>query len=102
MEPILYLILGHYLADFPLQGEFLANFKGKNNYILACHVLIYSLFIACILQFLGIFAIWKLILLVVSHTLIDYWKCHWTKLNPLTTALYIDQFLHISILFLFV
>jgi hypothetical protein len=100
MTPFLYLILGHYIADFPLQGDFLANFKGKNNYILLCHVLIYALFITAILQFLGIYAVWKMVLLIVSHFVIDYWKCHFApKETALTTSLYIDQSLHIGILY---
>lgn len=99
MSSILYLVLAHYIADFPLQSDFLANMKGTNNYLLFCHVIIYALTVAATLQFLGIFAIWKLVVLLLSHTVIDYWKCHYaSKETALTTSLYIDQGLHLIIL----
>jgi len=99
MSPFLYLVLGHYLADFPLQSDFLATMKGKNNYLLFCHVIMYSLIISAILDLLGLFAIWKLILLILSHTVVDYWKCHYaSKETALTTSLYIDQAAHILVL----
>lgn len=101
MEPKLFLLLAHYLADFPLQGEFLANMKGKNGYLLMCHVLIYSLTVGAFLHFLGLYADWKLFALIISHTLIDYWKCRYApKETALTTALYIDQTAHLLILWL--
>ncbi|WP_312337274.1 DUF3307 domain-containing protein [Anaerospora hongkongensis] len=99
MNPFLYLLLAHYLADFPLQSDFLASMKGKNNYLLLCHVLIYSLLVGAVLDFLGIYALWKLALLIVSHAVIDYWKCHYApKDTALTSGLYIDQTLHVLIL----
>ena len=101
MQPFLWLLLGHYIADFPLQSDFLANMKGKNNYLLLCHVLIYSLTISAILHFLGLYAAWKLAMLIVSHVAIDYWKCRYApKETALTTSLYIDQALHIAVLIL--
>ena len=99
MELGFYLLLAHYLADFPLQGDFLANFKSKNNYLLMCHVIIYSLTVGVFLDYLGLYVTWKLILLIISHTFIDYWKCHYaSKETALTTSLYIDQALHLIVL----
>lgn len=101
MDPLLWLIGGHFIADYPLQGEFLSQMKGKNNYLLLCHVLIYSLFLAAILSYLGLFSYWKLGILIISHTLIDWWKCHKApKETALTTSLYIDQALHGLVLLL--
>jgi len=101
MSEFLYLLLGHYLADFPLQGDFLSGMKGKNNYLLLCHVLIYTLILGAILTFFGMFTTPKLWLLFVSHFTVDYWKCHYApKDTALTTSLYIDQAIHIAMLFL--
>ena len=98
MENILWLLLGHYILDYPLQGEFLAQTKGKYFYSLLAHSMIYGLGMALVLILLGVFATWKAILLVGSHIIIDYKKATAkNKDKALTTYLYIDQFLHIII-----
>ena len=98
MENILWLLLGHYILDYPLQGEFLAQTKGKYFYSLLAHSMIYGLGMALVLNLLGVFATWKAILLVGSHIIIDYKKATAkNKDKALTTYLYIDQFLHIII-----
>lgn len=101
MENILWLVLGHFVCDYPLQGDFLAQTKGKYWYSLLVHSIIYGLGIALILKSLGVFAIWKAIVLVASHIIIDYKKA--TAKNKdlaLKTYLYIDQALHLAINFI--
>lgn len=96
LEGLLWIILAHYIADYPLQGDFLAQTKGKYFYSLLVHSLIYGLTIALCFKLLGAFAIWKVFVLVGSHILIDYKKA--TAKNKdlaLTTYLYIDQALHL-------
>ena len=98
MENILWVLLGHYVCDYPLQGDFLAQTKGKYWYSLLAHSLIYSLGLALVFKLLGVFAIWKVIMLLLTHAFIDYKKA--TAKNKdlaLTTYLYIDQILHIGI-----
>lgn len=98
MEKILWIILAHYIADYPLQGDFLAQTKGKYWYSLLAHSVIYGLTIALVLKLLGLFAIWKAIALIISHMVIDYKKATAkNKEKALTTYLYIDQALHIVI-----
>ena len=98
MENILWIILAHYIADYPLQGDFLAQTKGKYWYSLLAHSVIYGLTIALALKLLGLFAIWKAIALIISHMVIDYKKATAkNKEKALTTYLYIDQALHIVI-----
>ena len=86
------------VLDYPLQGSFLAEFKQKNNYILFVHCAIWALGLSIVLIPLGIFAWWKVIMLLIGHYVIDYWKCRrlykkW-KISDLN-SLYIDQFLHV-------
>ena len=101
MTAWMYLLLAHYLADFPLQGDFLANMKGKNSYLLLCHVLIYSLFVGAVLEYLGLYETWKMCVLLFSHNFIDLWKCKYaSKDTALTTSLYIDQALHLIVLYI--
>ena len=104
------LYFANLVLDYPLQGTFLANFKSKNNYILFVHCAIWALGISIVLLPLGLFAWWKVIMLLVGHFIIDYWKSHRmyvkrdsnqiprdngepTKADYI--ALYIDQCLHV-------
>ena len=105
------LYFANLVLDYPLQGTFLAEYKQKNNYILFVHCAIWALGISIVLLPLGLFAWWKVIMLLVGHFVIDYWKCRglYKKKLPETSipripseptkedlrALYIDQGLHI-------
>ncbi|WP_352419832.1 DUF3307 domain-containing protein [Proteiniborus sp.] len=98
MENILWIILAHYIADYPLQCDFLAQTKGKYWYSLLAHSIIYGLTVALTLNLLGLFATWKAMVLLISHIIIDYKKATAkNKDKALTTYLYIDQALHIAI-----
>lgn len=101
MENILWILLAHYVLDYPLQSDFLAQTKGKYWYSLLAHSMIYGLGMALVFKFLGVFALWKAIVLVVSHIIIDYKKSNAkNKELALTTYLYIDQTLHLAINFI--
>lgn len=98
MKTFLILYLFNLILDYPLQGEFLAKFKSVNNYILFVHSAIWGLGMAFSLELFGLFAWWKLIMLLFGHYAIDYWKCRgiykqWGIKD--WTSLYIDQSLHI-------
>jgi hypothetical protein len=98
VESILWVILAHYVADYPLQGDFLAQTKGKYWYSLLVHSVIYGLTIALCFKLLGLFALWKVAVLIVSHIIIDYKKATAkNKEKALTSYLYIDQSLHLVI-----
>ena len=95
---MLWIILGHYICDYPLQGDFLANTKGKYWYSLLAHSVIYGLGMALVFKFLGVFAIWKAVVLIASHVLIDYKKATAkNKERVLKSYLYVDQLLHLAI-----
>lgn len=98
ISPFLLLLLLHYIADYPLQGSFLAVTKSTQWYSLWAHSVIYGLLISCGLSFLGAYAFWKVLILVGSHIAIDYWKSHAKdKSKQETVDLYIDQASHIII-----
>lgn len=97
-----YVFLAIYFAnlilDYPLQSEFLADYKSKNNYVLFVHSAIWGIGIFLVLISLGLGTIWKLPMLVIGHMLIDAWKCRgwYKKLNIKDWhSLYIDQGLHL-------
>ena len=98
MKELLILYVANFILDYPLQGTFLAEFKSKNNYILFVHCAIWALGLSVVLMPLGLFAWWKVIMLLVGHIAIDYWKCRglYKKWNIKDwTSLYIDQSLHV-------
>lgn len=95
----LILYFSNLVLDYPLQGTFLAEYKAKNNYILFVHCAIWALGLSVVLIPLGLFAWWKVIMLLIGHYIIDYWKCRrlYKKWNISDwNSLYIDQSLHIG------
>lgn len=114
MISFIILYFANLVLDYPLQGNFLSEYKQKNNYVLFVHCAIWGIGLSIVLMLLGLFSWWKLIMLVAGHYLIDYWKCRglykkWPVKRsyddflgeikkPIISdygSLYIDQFLHI-------
>lgn len=85
----------HFIGDYPLQGDFIANMKGKNDFILFCHVAIWTGYISIGLAWFCLFAWWKVAMLLIGHFVIDRWKARKEdKTYALTRDLWIDQALH--------
>lgn len=120
MMNFIILYFANLILDYPLQDSFIKEWKQKNNYILFVHSAIWGLGISIITFYLGIFAWWKVIMFVLGHYIIDYWKCRriykfFPKKKVLSKphikgykdkyekvpiisdimSLYIDQFLHV-------
>lgn len=88
------LMIGHAFADYPLQGDFIANFKspktklGKETvwpYVLGAHCLIHAGFVWAITG-----SVWLAAAEMVAHWFIDIAKCLGF------TNFHIDQWLHIA------
>lgn len=75
MKNLLILYVVNLILDYPLQGTFLAEYKAKNNYILFVHCAIWALGLSLVLIPIGLFAWWKVAMLLIGHFIIDYWKC---------------------------
>jgi len=93
IETLFFLIFLHYLGDFPLQGAYLAENKGKNDYLLFAHSFIWAGTISAGLVYFGMFALWRAMFLVAGHFVIDRWKAR--KTGSGNKELLIDQFLHL-------
>jgi hypothetical protein len=93
-----FVFLGlHALADYPLQGEFLATFKGKNNIAMVAHCAIWTQFIYAGLKYYGLAQSVHLPFLFFGHMYIDEWKCKRAgNGKELTTDLMIDQLAHFA------
>jgi len=97
MQLLFAAMVAHYLGDFPLQGDFLSNFKGKSDYILFCHALIWTGCVCAVLGYFSAFAWWKMAVLLAGHFLIDRWKARKIdKAKALTVDLWIDQAAHFA------
>jgi len=87
------LLVGHALADYPLQGDFLAQAKNRNTplgekywkHALFSHAMIHGGFVLLFTQ-----SIVLAIAEVIIHGITDYFKCE----NKISFN--IDQWIHIS------
>lgn len=99
------LLFGHALADYPLQGDFLARAKNRAAPIpgvpwyqaLGSHAIIHGgcVFIA-LAGLNAIAAIWCGLAEVVAHALIDDAKCTGKLASDPARAFNIDQALHVA------
>lgn len=101
MSDYLWLILGHLLADYPLQPESMSSRKGHDYFVLLVHSAIWALVAGAILTWLGHYQPWKVVFLLVTHFGMDWWKCtRAPQETVMTTSLYLDQAFHLVTLWL--
>jgi len=107
MDLIMYLLLGHFVGDFALQSDHMAQKKTNSKATLFAHVLIYVLVIAVVLLLHSVitksnyFFSWTvfglLAVLFAVHWGQDYLKGH---VLPKTKQMYyLDQILHLALLY---
>ena len=101
------LIFAHLLADYPLQGEFLANMKGKNHILLVSHAGIWTGCIAVTGYLLGFdVGYFDIAILFIVHAVADYLKAAnklwYKKLDALKGGLLSDQLIHVAQIILFI
>jgi len=104
---LLFLLLGHYLGDFALQSDKMAQLKVSCLKTLTIHVLIYTLTLGALLYAGLIFhdspllfsktTLFVLIFIFIEHWTQDYIKGH--KFNVGNQAFYFDQGLHVVVLY---
>ena len=88
IEIIIKLIFCHMVGDYVLQGDFIAQTKGTNWYHLLVHCILYCL------PFYIVFGLdWKLLLIFISHIIIDSLKARYKKINYVH-----DQVLHFLVM----
>lgn len=95
---LFWLLVGHALADYPLQGEYLALGKARSNkgtppwqIALSVHALIHAGMVALVTGSVGLGMVE-----FVFHSLIDFAKCEkWFGLDE-KRAYWVDQGLHVA------
>ena len=75
MVIFLFLYFINLVFDFSFQTPFMSEYKSKSDYVLFVHCAIWGLGIWFALMPFGLFAWWKLIMLVGGHFVMDRWKC---------------------------
>lgn len=103
----LVLMFAHLLADYPLQGDFLAKMKGKNIIVLFTHAGIWTGCIAAAGYLLGFnVGYLDIMLLFTIHAIADYLKAAnklwYKKLDHLKGGLLSDQLIHVGQILLFI
>jgi len=93
---IIWLIFAHFIGDIALQSSWQADNKGKLWYVMLSHCMIWTALICIGLQFLGIFAFWKVLFLFGGHYLIDTWKAKKPKTPENWKYIYSDQLGHLT------
>jgi len=84
MTTIIYIIISHAIGDYVFQSNYLANGKGKDDYLLFIHCVLY------VVPFIILFGItWHLAPLFIIHIIVDRLKARHNKINLLT-----DQVIH--------
>lgn len=119
-ELLLLLIAGHYLADFPLQPDFVAKQKSRvffesiGFHCMTAHAMIHGLVAAAVSGVLGHSWLLPFVVVAVTHWLIDFgkawdgWPDNWRITQgakwsgkPDARGLYginVDQVLHVAVL----
>ncbi len=97
---ILLLIFAHFIGDWSMQHEWVAQNKSKYWFVMFAHCMVWTACICFVLEYLGLLTAWKAVFLFAGHYLMDYWKCKVYDRTPFCEQktykhLYIDQLWHI-------
>jgi UPF0716 family protein affecting phage T7 exclusion len=104
---LFFLLLGHFVGDFVLQSDRVAQQKRSSLLALSGHVFTYTLSVALCLMagliilnqtgFINSLMLIILVALFVEHWLQDFVRSRWFVQGK--QSLYLDQFVHVIILF---
>lgn len=93
------VLLAHYLGDYGLQTDYMAEHKGRDWYVLFAHAAVWTFAVASAALFTGLHVtpLVVVVILLVPHMLIDMVKARkmlWVPYMSETGALLVDQSLH--------
>ena len=89
-----WLIFAHFIGDWALQSDWVAQNKGKYWFVMFAHCMIWTACICIALEYVGRYNIGDTFFLIAGHWLCDSWKCSNTKKFP-SWHLYVDQLWHL-------
>ncbi|MFH2055327.1 MAG: DUF3307 domain-containing protein [bacterium] len=107
-DVLFFLLFGHFLGDYALQSDYMAQNKGQSIAVLSFHVLVYTVTLAALWwigeslnrggDFFRLTTLAVLAGLYLAHWLQDYLKSR--HFNHSKQSYYIDQAVHVGVLFL--
>lgn len=105
IEILIIILYAHMFGDYFLQTDYLAMNKGKDNYILLAHCILYGLGVGIVFGIFG-FTLTTIDLALISaiHYSVDYLKARGItpKLMGNKNALILDQAIHYITLLLII
>ena len=101
---LLFVLMAHMTGDYLFQSDYLAGNKGKDNYILLAHSILYTVGVMIVAYIMGIeLSLIALLILPIVHFPIDYIKARGItpKYMGDKKALVFDQLTHyLTLLFI--
>lgn len=91
----IWLLFAHYIGDIALQSSWQADNKGKYWYIMFSHCMIWTACVSVVLEYLGLFALWKVLFLLLGHYACDSIKASQPKTKENWWMIYPDQLFHL-------
>lgn len=96
------LLWAHFVCDYPLQGAFLSDQKGKNWLLLFSHAMIQAGGISLVAFAFGHWHPWVFWWVLGTHGVMDAIKARWMNVRwpeqALGVNLWIDQAVHVAAL----
>ncbi len=99
---MIWLVFAHFIGDWALQSDWVAQNKGKYPFVLLAHCMIWAACVCVALEYLGLFVLWHFGFLAIGHYFCDLWKCKTSTKFP-DWRLYADQSFHLAqLVFVFI
>ena len=101
IEMLIFIFMAHMVGDYLFQSDYLAGNKGKDNYLLLAHSILYSVGVMLVAYIIGVeLTLVKLLVLSIIHFPVDYIKARGitTKYMSSKNALVLDQVIHYTTL----
>ena len=92
---IWFMIVAHCIADMCIQPSFIAHNKGRIFGLMFFHALTVTGIITIPMFLFNSFSLQAIIILLVSHIIIDTWKSRQIKDDAHFWCNYVDQFSHL-------
>lgn len=101
MDHLIFILMAHMVGDYLFQSDYLVQNKGKDDYILLAHSVLYAFGVAVVCYVLGVYCNGLYLLIIGgTHFLTDYLKAKDITTNYFgdRMAFTLDQLIHYFVL----
>lgn len=93
---LMWIIFAHFIGDWGIQNPWVATEKAKSWMVMIAHCIVWTGCVCIALQWLGLYAFWKLLVLLLGHIIMDKTKCVLTAKGANSEwMMYFDQLFHL-------